>query len=51
MTSHRSYRGVLDQSVVRKEIENGKNTQFDPAFADIMVQMIDENKEFRMREL
>ena len=51
MTSHRSYRGVLDQSVVRREIGNGRNTQFDPVFADIMVQMIDEDKEFRMREL
>lgn len=50
MTSHRSYRGVLNQSVVRKEIETGKNTQFDPVFADIMLQMIDEDTEFRMRE-
>jgi putative two-component system response regulator len=50
MTSSRSYRGVLDQAVVRGEIENGKGTQFDPEFADIMMQMIDEDQDFRMRE-
>ena len=50
MTSRRSYRGVLEQSVVRKEIENGKNTQFDPEFAEIMLQMIDEDKDYGMRE-
>ena len=50
MTSHRSYRSVLDRSVVRSEIENGKNTQFDPVFADIMLQMIDEDKDYKMHE-
>lgn len=50
MTSQRSYRSVLERSIVRSEIENGKNTQFDPVFADIMLQMIDEDKDYRMRE-
>ena len=50
MTSHRSYRSVLDRSIVRREIENGKHTQFDPVFADIMLQMIDEDTEYKMRE-
>ncbi len=50
MTSHRSYRSVLERSIVRSEIENGKHTQFDPVFADIMLQMIDEDKDYRMRE-
>lgn len=50
MTSHRSYRSVLARSIVRSEIENGKHTQFDPVFADIMLQMIDEDKDYRMRE-
>ena len=30
MSSTRSYRGILPQAVVRKEIEKGKVTQFDP---------------------
>ncbi|MBQ7557707.1 MAG: response regulator [Lachnospiraceae bacterium] len=50
MTSHRSYRDILPQEVVRGEIEKGKGTQFDPVFADIMLRMIDEDKEYRMHE-
>ena len=50
MTSHRSYRDILPQEVVRAEIEKGKGTQFDPVFADIMLQMIDEDKEYVMHE-
>jgi response regulator RpfG family c-di-GMP phosphodiesterase len=50
MSSKRSYRDVLPQDVVRKEIEAGRNTQFDPAIADILLQMIDEDTEYRMRE-
>ena len=48
MPSSRSYRDVLPQAVVRAEIEKGKGTQFDPAFADIMLQMIDEDKDYNM---
>ncbi len=50
MTSNRSYRDALPQSVVREEIEKGKGTQFDPQIADIMLQMIDEDKEYTMRQ-
>ncbi len=50
MTSRRSYRSVLPQETVRSEIEKGKGTQFDPAFAEIMLQMIDEDTEYLMRE-
>lgn len=50
MTSKRSYRDALPQEVVRSEIEKGKGTQFDPVFADIMLQMIDEDTEYKMRE-
>ena len=50
MTSHRSYRDILPQEVVRGEIEKGKGTQFDPVFADIMLQMIDEDTEYEMHE-
>lgn len=50
MTSHRSYRGILPQETVRSEIEKGKGTQFDPVFADIMLQVIDEDTEYKLRE-
>ena len=50
MTSKRSYRNILSQDLVRAELERGKYTQFDPAFADIMIQMIDEDVQYTMRE-
>lgn len=50
MTSNRSYRNALPQDVVRAEIEKGKGTQFDPAIADIMIQMIDEDVTYRMKQ-
>lgn len=50
MTSKRSYRDPLPQEVVRSEIEKGKGTQFDPACAEIMLLMIDEDNEYCMRE-
>ncbi|MBQ6346050.1 MAG: hypothetical protein IJI71_00680 [Clostridia bacterium] len=50
MTSNRSYRSGMAQSKVREQIENGKGSQFDPRFADIMISMIDEDREYRMRE-
>ncbi len=51
MTSHRSYREPMPQGIVREEIENGKGTQFDPQFADIMLTMIDEDKDYEMKEM
>ena len=50
MTSNRSYRGVLPQEKVRAEIEKGKGSQFDPRFADIMLEMIDDDKDYHMRD-
>ena len=50
MASNRSYRDVLAQEVVRREIEKGRGTQFDPQIADIMLEMIDEDKSYKMRE-
>ena len=50
MSSNRSYRRSMEQSAVREQIEKGKGTQFDPHIADIMLHMIDEDKEYRMRE-
>ena len=51
MSSRRSYRDIIAQEKVRSEIVNGKGTQFDPYFADIMLEMIDEDKEYLMREM
>ena len=51
MSSRRSDRDALSQQVVRKEILQGKGTQFDPTFADIMIQMIDEDTDYEMREI
>ncbi|MBR4096659.1 MAG: response regulator [Oscillospiraceae bacterium] len=50
MTSNRSYRKALPQEVVRAEIEKGRGTQFDPEIADLMLQMIDEDKEYTMQQ-
>ncbi len=50
MSSRRSYRGVLPQAQIRAEIEEGKGTQFDPVFADIMLSMIDADTDYQMRE-
>ena len=41
MTSRRSYRDILPDEKVRSELEGGKGTQFDPVFAEIMLQIID----------
>ena len=51
MASNRSYRNALPQEVVRSEIEKGRGTQFDPRIADIMLQMIDEDKDYKMKEM
>ena len=50
MTSKRSYRDVLSQEIVKVEIEKGKGTQFDPQIADIMIMLIDEDKDYEMHE-
>ena len=48
MASNRSYRNALPQAVVRSEIEKGRGQQFDTKIADIMLQMIDEDKDYSM---
>jgi response regulator RpfG family c-di-GMP phosphodiesterase len=50
MTSNRSYRKAMPQKAVRDEIEKGKGTQFDPKIADIMLQMIDEDKDYVLKQ-
>lgn len=48
MASNRSYRNALPQEVVRSEIEKGRGQQFDAKIADIMLQLIDEDKNYSM---
>ncbi len=50
MASNRSYRKALPQQVIREEIMKGRGTQFDPEIADIMLQMIDEDKRYELKE-
>ena len=50
MSSKRSYRNIMPQEKIRSEIERNMGTQFDPKFAKIMLQMIDEDKDYTMRE-
>ena len=49
MTSTRSYRDILPQEKVRAELVRCSGTQFDPKFADIMVQLIDNDPDYKMR--
>ena len=40
----------MSQEIVRGEIEKGKGTQFDPQIADVMLGLMDEDKEYVMHE-
>ena len=48
MSSMRNYRDMMPQEKVREEIEKGSGTQFDPRFAKIMLQMMDEDPEYSL---
>ena len=50
MTSKRSYRDVLSQEIVMGELEKGKGTQFDPQIAELMIDLIKEDKDYQMHE-
>lgn len=50
MTSKRVYSTPKTQSEVREEIVRGSGTQFDPAMAAAMVTMIDDDKQFELRQ-
>lgn len=50
MTSKRSYRDVLPQAAVREQIKEGIGTQFDPAAAQVMLDMMDEDPEYSLRQ-
>lgn len=50
MSSRRSYRDVLPQEYVRGELVKGKGLQFDPKLTDVMLGMVDADKDYEMRE-
>ncbi len=50
MTSNRSYRDVLPQAAVRSEIEKGSGTQFSPKVAKIMLDIISEDRDYKLHE-
>ena len=50
MTSKRSYRDSMPQAKVRDEIEKGRGSQFDPRIADVILSIMDEDTEYRLRE-
>ena len=50
MTSTRTYSDPKPQDVVRAEIQRCSGKQFDPAIADIMLAMIDDDRDFVMNE-
>ena len=49
MSSDRSYRKHLSQEEIISELKKGSGTQFDPKFADIMLAIIEEDKDFKLR--
>ena len=50
MASKRSYRDIMPQELVREELQKGRGSQFDPVFTDIILAMMDEDKEYHMHE-
>lgn len=50
MTSNRSYRDALPQKQVRQEIEKGIGKQFDEEAGRVMLELIDEDKNYVMKE-
>ena len=50
MTSNRSYRRYLPQEKVKEEIIRCRGMQFDPAVADAMIRLIEQDTEYTMHE-
>lgn len=51
MTSNRSYHSIMPQSEVREQIVKGMGTQFDPKVAQVMLDMIDEDLQYEMKQV
>lgn len=50
MTSNRSYRSIMNQKDVRNEIEKNLGTQFDPIVGKKMLEIIDADYEYDLKE-
>ena len=50
MASKRSYRNVLPIETIRSEFLKGIGTQFDPKYAKIMIDIIDSEGDYQMKE-
>ena len=50
MTSTRTYSKPKSQAAVRAELERCRGSQFDPAIADVMISIIDDDPEYSMHE-
>lgn len=50
MTSSRSFRSLFPQLFVRSEIEFQMGKQFDPDIAKVMIDIIDDDKDFNLRQ-
>lgn len=50
MASNRSYRQTLPQDVVRNEIAGGRGSQFDPVIADVMLEIIDDDVNYDLKQ-
>lgn len=50
MTSKRSYRDIMSQEKVREQIVLGKGTQFDEEIATIMLELIDKDTDYTMKQ-
>ena len=51
MTSRRSYSFPRPQHEVREEVIRCRGAQFDPRIANVMIDMIDEDTEYLLREI
>lgn len=50
MTSKRSYRDILPQEYVRNEFVEKSGIQFDPFYAKLMVEIIDDDPDYKLKE-
>lgn len=50
MTSKRCYRDVLPQQVVYEEIKKGRGSQFDARVAEMMLKLMDEDKDYQLKQ-
>ncbi|MBP5775056.1 MAG: HD-GYP domain protein, partial [Clostridiales bacterium] len=49
MSSDRNFRTRLPRAEIIDELKNGMGTQFDPEYAQIMLEIIEEDKDYRLK--